>query len=155
MDDLIQAATAGLIKSVDRFDESLDVHFTAYAIPTIVGEIKRHFRDRTWSMRVPRRLQELRLSINEAANVLGQTLGRSPTVTDVAAYLGIGEEEVLEGLESARAYRASSLSTPIGSAGDRELGDNLGSEDDGFARADLQLSWGRRCSTSPTGRSPS
>jgi RNA polymerase sigma-B factor len=142
MDDLIQAATVGLIKSVDRFDESLGVHFTGYAIPTIVGELKRHFRDRTWSMRVPRRLQELRLSISEAANVLGQTLGRSPTVTDVAAYLGIGEEEVLEGLESARAYRASSLSTPIGSAGDRELGDNLGSEDDGFARADLQLSLG-------------
>jgi RNA polymerase sigma-B factor len=142
MDDLVQAATVGLIKAVDRFDETVGVDFTAYAIPTIVGELKRHFRDRTWSMRVPRRLQELRMSISRASSVLGQTLGRSPTVADVAAYLGIGEEQVLEGLESARAYRASSLSTPVGATGDRELGDSLGADDDGYARTDFHLSLG-------------
>jgi RNA polymerase sigma-B factor len=128
MDDLVQAATVGLIKAVDRFDETVGVDFTAYAIPTIVGELKRHFRDRTWSMRVPRRLQELRMSISRASSALG--------------HLGIGEEQVLEGLESARAYRASSLSTPVGATGDRELGDSLGADDDGYARTDFHLSLG-------------
>jgi RNA polymerase sigma-B factor len=142
MDDLVQAATVGLIKAVDRFDKTMGVDFVAYAIPTIVGELKRHFRDRTWSMRVPRRLQELRTAISRAGSVLGQTLGRSPTVADVAEYLGIGEEQVLEGLEGARAYRAKSLSTPIGAEGERELGDSLGADDAEFARTDFQLSLG-------------
>ena len=112
-DDLIQTATVGLIKAVDKFDPDRGVDFAGYAIPTIIGEIKRHFRDRTWSVRVPRRLQELRLAITEANSTLTHTLGRSPTVADIAAHLGVTEEEVLEGLEGARAYNATTLSTPI------------------------------------------
>ena len=86
-DDLVQTAIVGLIKAVDRFDPDRGVDFAGFAIPTIVGEIKRHFRDRTWSIRVPRRLQELRLAITAANSALTHTLGRSPTVADVAAHL--------------------------------------------------------------------
>lgn len=128
-DDLAQTAFVGLIKAVDNFDHSRGVDFSGYAIPTIIGEIKRYFRDRTWAVRVPRRLQELRLSISAANSVLTQTLGRLPTVADVASYLDVSEETVLEGLEGARAYRATSLSTPIGADGNRELGDTLGDDD--------------------------
>ena len=127
-DDLIQTATVGLIKAVDKFDPDRGVDFAGYAIPTIIGEIKRHFRDRTWSIRVPRRLQELRLAITEANSTLTHTLGRSPTVADIATHLGVTEEEVLEGLEGARAYNATSLSTPISADGTTELGDTLGGE---------------------------
>jgi RNA polymerase sigma-B factor len=142
MDDLIQAATVGLIKAVDRYDESLGVDFTGYAIPTIVGELKRHFRDRTWSVRVPRRLQEMHLAVSNAGSVLAQSLGRAPTVADIAVYLGVGEEAVLEGLETAYAYRATSLSTPVGPSGTGELADSLGAEDGEYARSDLHLSLG-------------
>jgi RNA polymerase sigma-B factor len=128
-DDLIQTATVGLIKAVDKFDPDRGVDFAGYAIPTIIGEIKRHFRDRTWSVRVPRRLQELRLAITEANSTLTHTLGRSPTVADIAAHLSVTEEDVLEGLEGARAYNATSLSTPISADGTTELGDTLGGED--------------------------
>ncbi len=100
MDDLVQTAMIGLIKAVDRFDPTFGVDFAGYAIPTIIGEIKRHFRDRTWSVRVPRRLQEMRLAISEANATLSQDLGRSPTVADIAAHLNVTEEEVLEGLEA-------------------------------------------------------
>lgn len=116
-EDLTQTASVGLIKAVDNFDPSRGIDFTGYAIPTIIGEIKRYFRDRTWAVRVPRRLQELRLSISAANGTLTQTLGRSPTVADIASYLDLSEETVLEGLEGARAYRATSLSTPIGEIG--------------------------------------
>src|SRR5215212_5917794 len=119
-DDLIQTANIGLIKAIDKFDPERGVDFAGYAIPTIIGEIKRHFRDRTWAIRVPRRLQELRLAITGANNTLSHTLGRSPTVADVAEHLGITEEEVLEGLEGARAYSATSLSTPVGADGSTE-----------------------------------
>src|SRR5215212_11146767 len=120
-DDLIQTATVGLIKAVDKFDPDRGVDFAGYAIPTIIGEIKRHFRDRTWSVRVPRRLQELRLAITEANASLTHVLGRSPTVADVAAHLGVSEDDVVEGLEGARAYSAASLSTPVGAEGSAEL----------------------------------
>jgi RNA polymerase sigma-B factor len=142
VDDLAQTAVVGLIKAVDRFDATRGIDFAAYAIPTIVGEIKRHFRDRTWSVRVPRRLQELRMAINEANAHLSHTLGHGPTVTDIAAHLGITEEEVLEGLEGARAYNATSLSTPAGADGSLELGDTLGGEDHGFDLAELRLDLG-------------
>ena len=143
IEDLFQTATVGLIKAVDKFDPERGVEFAAYAIPTIIGEIKRHFRDRTWDIRVPRRLQELRLSLSEATSTLLQTLGRSPTVTDLATHLGISEEEVLEGLEGARAYNAVSLSTPT-TDGDRatELGDLLGAEDAEFELAELRVALG-------------
>jgi RNA polymerase sigma-B factor len=142
LDDLVQTATVGLIKSVDRFDPDRGVDFTGYAIPTILGEIKRHFRDRTWHVRVPRRLQELRLSIAEATTTLTQTLGRSPTVADIAERLGVSEEDVLEGLEGARAYNATSLSTPTSSDGGMELGDTLGGVDPEFELAELRVALG-------------
>ncbi len=87
-DDLLQTATVGLIKAIDRFDTERGVEFSGFAIPTILGEVKRHFRDRTWSVRVPRRTQEMRMAITDANNVLMHTLGRSPTVADVATHLG-------------------------------------------------------------------
>jgi len=146
-DDLIQTATVGLIKAVDKFDPERGVDFAGYAIPTIIGEIKRHFRDRTWSVRVPRRLQELRLSITEANSTLTHSLGRSPTVADIAVHLGVSEEEVLEGLEGARAYNATSLSTPISADGTTELGDTLGGEDHEFAIAETRVALGPALST--------
>ena len=146
-DDLIQTATVGLIKAVDKFDPDRGVDFAGYAIPTIIGEIKRHFRDRTWSVRVPRRLQELRLAITEANSTLTHTLGRSPTVTDIADHLGITDEDVLEGLEGARAYNATSLSTPINSDGTTELGDTLGHEDHEFEVAETRVALGPALAT--------
>jgi RNA polymerase sigma-B factor len=141
-DDLVQTAMVGLIKAVDRFDASRGVDFSGYAIPTIVGEIKRHFRDRTWSIRVPRRLQELRLAISEANSTLTHKLGRSPLVADIATYLGITEEEVLEGLEGARAYNTTSLSTPLGTDGSAELGDTISDETDDYAEVELRATLG-------------
>jgi RNA polymerase sigma-B factor len=146
-DDLVQVAMVGLIKSVDRYDPVHGVEFAAFAIPTILGELKRHFRDRAWSIRVPRRLQELRLSITAANNTLSHTLGRAPTVADIAAYLKVTEEEILEGLEGARAYNTTSLSTPLGADGDQELSDTLGSEDHGFELAELRIALGPALAT--------
>jgi RNA polymerase sigma-B factor len=141
-DDLVQVATMGLIKAVDRFDASRGVDFAGYAIPTIVGEVKRHFRDRTWSIRVPRRLQELRLQITEANSILTHTLGRSPLVGDIATHLGITEDEVLEGLEGARAYNSTSLSTPIGAEGTTELADTISDDSDDYETVDLRVTLG-------------
>lgn len=138
-DDLLQTATVGLIKAVDRYDAERGVEFSSFAIPTILGEVKRHFRDRTWSVRVPRRTQELRMAITEANNVLMHKLQRSPTVADVAEHLGITEEEVLEGLEGARAYAATSLSTPVSEDESMSLGDTLGAEDGEFDLTELRM----------------
>jgi RNA polymerase sigma-B factor len=139
VEDLRQTATIGLIKAVDRFDADRGVEFVVFAIPTITGEIKRYFRDRTWSVRAPRRLQEMRLAIGQAQQELGQSLGRSPTVADLAAHLNASEEDVLEGLESGYAYRAVSLSTPIGDDAAFELGDTLGSQDHGYDLVELNV----------------
>jgi RNA polymerase sigma-B factor len=145
-DDLYQVAVVGLIKAVDRFDAGRGVDFAGFAIPTIVGELKRHFRDKTWSVRVPRRLQELRLAITGANSTLTHTLGRSPTVADIAGHLGISEDEVIEGLEGARAYNSASLSTPI-TEGGTELGDTLGGEDAGYEIAELRVALGPAMAT--------
>ena len=131
LDDLIQVATIGLIKSVDRFDLERGVEFSTYATPTIVGEIKRHFRDKGWAIRVPRRLQELKLSLTKATSELSQKNGRSPTVGELATHLGLSEEEILEGLESANAYSAVSLDAPDGGDDDSPaVADSLGMMDD-------------------------
>jgi RNA polymerase sigma-B factor len=131
LDDLIQVATIGLIKSVDRFDLGRGVEFSTYATPTIVGEIKRHFRDKGWAIRVPRRLQELKLSLTKATSELSQRLGRSPTVAELATHLGMTDEEVLEGLESANAYSAVSLDAPDGGDDDSPaVADSLGITDE-------------------------
>ena len=139
LDDIIQTATIGLIKAIDKFDPSRGVDFTAYAVPTVVGEIKRHFRDRTWDVRVPRRLQELRLTIVEAKSKLMQELGREPSTADIAQHLGMTVEEVQEGLEGTRAYNAVSLQTPT-QHDDRGamLGDLIGEEDQGYEIAELR-----------------
>jgi RNA polymerase sigma-B factor len=147
MDDLAQTATIGLIKAVDRFDAGRGVDFVGYAIPTILGEVKRYFRDRAWSIRVPRQLQEMRMAINDANATLSHSLGRAPTVADVAAYLETTEEQVLEGLEGARAYSATSLSAPTGTDGSLEVGDTLGTEDHGFEMADLRIALGPALAT--------
>jgi len=130
LDDLIQVANLGLIKSVDGYDATRGAAFTSYAIPMIVGELKRHFRDKGWDVRVPRRLQELRLEITKSTGDLAQQLGRSPTVADLAVHLSVSEEEIIEGLDSSHAYRALSLHAPV--AGDEaatELVDLLGDVD--------------------------
>ena len=131
LDDLIQVATIGLIKSVDRFDLERGVEFSTYATPTIVGEIKRHFRDKGWAIRVPRRLQELKLALTKATSELSQKNGRSPTVAELAAHLQMTDEEILEGLESANAYSAVSLDAPDGGDDDSPaVSDSLGTMDD-------------------------
>jgi RNA polymerase sigma-B factor len=138
VDDLAQTAAVGLIKAVDRFDPARGTAFLGFVIPTVVGEIKRHFRDRAWSVRVPRRLQELRLAITAANTELVQVLKRSPTVADVATYLAITEDAVLEGLDAVRAYTAISLSAPVGREAPQELGDTLCSDEHGYDLVDAR-----------------
>ena len=131
LDDLVQVATIGLIKSVDRFDLERGVEFSTYATPTIVGEIKRHFRDKGWAIRVPRRLQELKLALTKATSELSQKNGRAPTVGELATFLGLSDEEILEGLESANAYSAVSLDAPDGGDDDSPaVADSLGMVDE-------------------------
>jgi RNA polymerase sigma-B factor len=115
LDDLVQIGAIGLIKAIDRFDLKRGVELTTYATPNIIGEIKRHFRDRGWSVRVPRGLQELNVQLSRLIEQLTVQLSRSPTITELAEAAGVDEEEVLEALESGRAYTSLSLST--GSAG--------------------------------------
>jgi len=112
LDDLVQVATLGLIKAIDRFDISRGLEFTTFATPTILGEIKRHFRDRGWSVRVPRRLQELSAKVNTTTDKLTEKLQRSPSVEEIARELGVSVDEVLEAMESAHAYSAVSLDMP-------------------------------------------
>jgi RNA polymerase sigma-B factor len=139
-DDLAQTAAIGLIKAVDRFDPTRGVEFAAYAVPTIVGEIKRYFRDHTWDVRVPRRVQELRLNIAEAVRQLSHTLQREPTTTDIAAHLGVTQQDVWDGIEGAWAYKARSLQAPARAGDDAgELGDLLGGEDGGMDVAELRV----------------
>jgi RNA polymerase sigma-B factor len=131
LDDLTQVATIGLIKSIDRFDLGRGVEFSTYATPTIVGEIKRHFRDKGWAVRVPRRLQELKLALTKAISDLAQRLGRAPTVAELAEHLQMSEEEVLEGLESANAYSTVSLDAPDSGDDDAPaVAESLGMLDD-------------------------
>ncbi len=109
LDDLVQVGTIGLIKAIDRFDVDRDVEFTTYATPTIVGEIKRHFRDKGWAVKVPRRLQELSFKVNQSLDALTQELQRAPTIEEIAERVGASAEEVLEALESSEAYNFVSL----------------------------------------------
>jgi RNA polymerase sigma-B factor len=113
-DDLLQVASLGLIKAIDRFDPGRATKFTSYAAPTILGELKRHFRDKGWALRVPRELQERTLAVSRETETLSKQLGRSPKVREVAAGLGCSVEEVLEAQEAASTYRAASLDAPVG-----------------------------------------
>src|SRR3954464_15093518 len=108
-EDLVQVGTIGLLKSIDRFDLDRGVEFSTYATPTIIGEIKRYFRDKGWAIRVPRRLQELRMQIGSASAELTQSLGRSPTPRELAEVIGCSVEQIVEGIESSNAYSTLSL----------------------------------------------
>src|ERR1700749_1007975 len=121
LEDLVQIGAIGLIKAIDRFDLDRGVELTTYATPNIIGEIKRHFRDKGWAVRVPRGLQELNVQLSRLMEQLTVQLGRSPTIPELAKAAGVEEEEVLEALESGRAYSALSLSAGGGSDEDGEL----------------------------------
>lgn len=131
IDDLSQVAMLGLIKAADRFDPQRGVAFEKFAVPTILGELKKHFRDSAWSLHVTRRMQELHLEISRAQPVLTQELGRSPTVADLAEYLGLSEADVLTGLDCGAAYNTRSLNSPVNvEDGATELGELLGDSDE-------------------------
>ncbi len=143
LEDLVQVASLGLVKAVDRFDPSRGVEFSTYATHTIVGELKRHFRDKAWSVRAPRRMQELYLRLGTAVAALGQQLGRSPTIGELAAELSVSEEEVLEALEAGHAYRSASLDAPASGQEGESLASQLGAEDPSLEDAE------RRATLSP------
>ncbi|HEV2071315.1 MAG TPA: SigB/SigF/SigG family RNA polymerase sigma factor [Acidimicrobiales bacterium] len=109
LDDLVQVASLGLLKAVERFDPDRGLRFTTFATPTIVGELKRHFRDNGWALRVPRRVQELRLRVTGVSHQLQLQLGRSPTVAEIAQRAGTTEDEVIEAIDAGSAYRCASL----------------------------------------------
>jgi RNA polymerase sigma-B factor len=133
MEDIVQVGTIGLIKAIDRFEMSRGVEFPTFAMPTIVGEIKRFFRDTSWSVRVPRRLQELRLDLAKAGDELAQRLDRSPTVAELAEHLGLSKDEVVEGMAASNAYTASSLDAqPEEDDAEGALADRIGYEDHGL-----------------------
>jgi RNA polymerase sigma-B factor len=139
IEDLVQVASLGLVKAIDRFDHGREVVFSSYAVPTILGELKRHFRDRTWSVRVPRDLQELALRVDRTITAMSDGKRRSPSVSEIAKALDVSEEQVLEALEAAGAYRAGSLDAPRSPSGEESeetLVDVIGSEDAGFDRAE-------------------
>ncbi len=139
LDDLVQVASTGLIKAVDRFEPERGLEFSTYATHTIVGELKRHFRDKGWAVRVPRRLQELHLRLSTLVNQLNQDLGRSPTVAEIAQAAGVAEEEILEAMEAGQAYRFTSIDAPVGGADDEDssaLSSTLGEDDAELAGAE-------------------
>jgi RNA polymerase sigma-B factor len=131
VEDLVQVASIGLLKAIDRFDSARGVKFSTYATPTIVGELKRHFRDKGWAMRVPRRLQEISLQLSRVVGDLYQELGRSPTVPEIAERTGLSDEDVLEGMEAVQAHSLPSLDAPTDEEGTTS-GAVLGAEDETF-----------------------
>jgi len=130
LEDLVQVGMVGLIKAVDRFDVDRGVEFSSYAVPTIVGEIRRHFRDRAWAMHVPRRLKELGVRLSRILDELTNQLGRSPTIQELAEASGADEEDVIDALDSANAYSTRSLQAPF-EEGD-SLSDRLGEDEPGY-----------------------
>lgn len=141
LDDLVQVGYLGLLKAIDRFDPDRGLEFTTYATPTILGEIKRHFRDKGWSVRIPRRLQELSAKVNQATDILTTQFQRSPTIQEIADYLDASVDEVLEAMESSSAYS----SVPLEGTGSSEnddapsVIDRYGSEDNELAFTDDRL----------------
>lgn len=141
IDDLIQVGYLGLLKAIDRFDPSRGLEFTTFATPTIMGEIKRHFRDKGWSVRVPRRLQELSAKVNQATDALTSQLQRSPTIAEIADYLDATVDEVLEAMESSSAYSSVSLEAPSGADDDDtpSVIDRYATEDSDLAFTDDRI----------------
>ncbi|WP_081794959.1 RNA polymerase sigma factor SigF [Nocardioides sp. URHA0020] len=141
LEDLVQVGTIGLIKSVDRFDTERGVEFSTYATPTIIGEIKRYFRDKGWAIRVPRRLQELRMQIGTASAELTQSLGRSPTPRELAEAIGCTVEDIVEGIESSNAYSTLSLDASDDSDdGPASMLDAIGIDDEGLEHVEIRES---------------
>lgn len=141
IDDLVQVASVGLLKAVNRFEPDRGVEFSTYATHTIVGELKRHFRDKGWAVRAPRRMQELYLRLSKIIGDLSQELGRSPTVEELAAEAEVSSEDVLEALEAGQAYRFASLDAPNPGDDDNEtVGTKFGSDDPGIGDADQRAS---------------
>ncbi|HYF25692.1 MAG TPA: SigB/SigF/SigG family RNA polymerase sigma factor [Baekduia sp.] len=137
LDDLVQVACVGIMKAIDGFDLTREVRFSSYATPTVLGEIKRHFRDKTWSVRVPRGLQELQLEVAKKRDELTNQLGRSPTVQELADAIDAPFEEVLATIQSAGARRTRSLDEPTGE--DVTLADSLGDRDVELERAEMRV----------------
>jgi RNA polymerase sigma-B factor len=137
IDDLVQVAMLGVLKAVERFDPGYGVVFTTFAVPTIVGELRRHFRDKTWSVHVPRRAKELYQVVSGVVDELGQALGRSPTVPEIADHAGISVDDALEALEVSGCYRGVPLAPP----GDDETPDaiTLGHDDPGYSAAEARV----------------
>jgi RNA polymerase sigma-B factor len=133
-DDLVQVASLALVKAAERFEPERGIMFSTFAAASIIGELKRHFRDRGWAIRAPRRLQELLLEIGTTVETLSQELGRAPTVPELAQAINAPEADVLEALEAGQSYRTSSLDAPLFEG--QTMADSLGSEDDGFNRVD-------------------
>ena len=140
LDDLVQVASVGLLKAVDRFDPARGVEFSTYATHTIVGELKRHFRDKGWAVRAPRRMQELYLRLGKIVSSLSQELGRSPTIPELANEAQVSEEEVLEALEAGQAYRFASLDAPSPGEDDGDnMSAHLGADDTGMIDAEHRV----------------
>jgi RNA polymerase sigma-B factor len=137
LDDLVQVACVGIMKAIDGFDLSRDVRFSSYATPTVLGEIKRYFRDKTWAMRVPRGMQELQIEIAKARDKLTTELGRSPTVQEIATIVNQPFEEVLTTIQSQDARRTRSLDEPTGE--DVTLADSIGEGDPELGRAEMRV----------------
>ena len=131
LEDLVQVANLGLLKAIDRFDLSRGVKFSTYATATVVGELKRHFRDKGWALRVPRRLQESGMKVGRTVTEMYQDLGRAPTVGEIAERTGLSEDEVLEAMETAHAYTTASLDAPTDEEGTTSM-DRLGEEEEAF-----------------------
>jgi RNA polymerase sigma-B factor len=141
LEDLVQVGTIGLLKSIDRFDLERGVEFSTYATPTIIGEIKRYFRDKGWAIRVPRRLQELRMQIGSASADLTQSLGRSPTPRELAERIGCSVEDILEGLESSNAYSTLSLdASDDAEDGAASMLDAIGVDDENLEHVEIRES---------------
>jgi RNA polymerase sigma-B factor len=136
LDDLIQVASLGLLKAIERFDPGRETAFSSFAVPTILGELKRHFRDKGWSVRVPRDLQELAVRVDRVGEDMSRELGRAPTTVEMAERLTVSPEQVLEAREAAGAYRAVSLDRPRNDDEEGELVDAIGAEDHGYAVAE-------------------
>ena len=137
LDDLVQVASLGLLKAIDRFDPERPTAFSSFAVPTILGELKRHFRDRGWSVRVPRDLQELAVRVERVGEELTRSLGRAPTPTEIGEHIGVTAEQMLEAREAAGAYRAVSLDRPRDDDEDGDgISESMGIEDPGFGLAE-------------------
>jgi RNA polymerase sigma-B factor len=135
-EDLVQVGSIGLIKAVDRFDVDRGVDFASYAVPTIVGEIRRHFRDKAWAMHVPRRLKELGLRLSRSLDQLTTELGRSPTIGELAQSVGVDEEEAIDALDAMNAYSTRSLQAPFDDGADDNLSEKLGADEAGYAEVE-------------------